>query len=68
MWMSSKGVPMYNRWVKWVAAYVVLGYIVVMICYFGVWCRPFSRYWDMIPLDEAHSMITRLFLDLMTKS
>jgi len=40
-----------------VAGYVALGYVVVIICYFTVWCRPFQRYWDMIPPDAEHRMI-----------
>src|SRR2546421_7182919 len=31
--------------VKFVAGYVALGFVVIEIFYFGVWCRPFSQYW-----------------------
>ena len=40
-----------------VAGYVAVGYVVVIVCYFVAWCRPFQRYWDMIPLDAEHRMI-----------
>ncbi|TGJ81337.1 hypothetical protein E0Z10_g7425 [Xylaria hypoxylon] len=35
--------------VKLVAGYSVVGFIVMEILYFGVWCRPFSEYWAVPP-------------------
>ncbi|KIW89703.1 uncharacterized protein Z519_09859 [Cladophialophora bantiana CBS 173.52] len=32
--------------VKVAAAYVAITYIVMEICYFAVWCRPFHDYWQ----------------------
>lgn len=34
-----------NLYVRVTAGYVALGYIVVQITYFGVYCQPFSQYW-----------------------
>ncbi|KAH7062426.1 hypothetical protein B0J12DRAFT_237720 [Macrophomina phaseolina] len=34
-----------NIAVKIVAAYVVIGFVLMEILYLGVWCRPFSEYW-----------------------
>jgi hypothetical protein len=36
-----------NIAVKLLAAYVAIGFIVMEILYFGVWCRPFSNYWAL---------------------
>lgn len=33
--------------VKYVAAYTVLGYIVNMVLFLGVWCVPTSWYWKV---------------------
>ena len=43
----SKGLPRYHRAVKYVAAYAVFGYIMVMILFLGVWCKPVSWYWKV---------------------
>ena len=29
------------------SGYVALGYIVIMICYYTILCRPFNQYWAM---------------------
>ena len=34
-----------NVAIKLLAAYVALGFVVMEILYFGVWCRPFHNYW-----------------------
>ncbi|KAK5140574.1 hypothetical protein LTR04_002935 [Oleoguttula sp. CCFEE 6159] len=36
-----------QRWVIGIAVYCVLGNVTIEICYFAVWCRPFSQYWAM---------------------
>jgi hypothetical protein len=36
-----------NLFVKILAGYVLLGFAVIMITYYGVYCRPFSQYWAM---------------------
>ncbi|KAI1826627.1 hypothetical protein F4861DRAFT_545632 [Xylaria intraflava] len=35
--------------VKFVAGYVALGFVLMEILYFGVWCRPFHQYWEVPP-------------------
>ncbi|KAB2570375.1 hypothetical protein DBV05_g10956 [Lasiodiplodia theobromae] len=44
-----------NLFNKIVAGYVLLGYIVIQITFFGVWCRPFSEYWSINPTNEQCS-------------
>ncbi|KAM0347395.1 hypothetical protein ACHAPU_004916 [Fusarium lateritium] len=34
-----------NLAVKFVAAYTVVGFVLMEILYLGVWCRPFNQYW-----------------------
>lgn len=36
-----------NLFVKILAGYTLLGFAVIMITYYGVYCRPFSQYWAM---------------------
>lgn len=36
-----------NLYVKILAGYVALGFVVIMITYYAVYCRPFSQYWAM---------------------
>ena len=31
--------------VKYVGAYTLLGYLVVIICYLAAWCHPITAYW-----------------------
>ncbi|KAI0134293.1 hypothetical protein BJ170DRAFT_679196 [Xylariales sp. AK1849] len=38
-----------NHFVKFVAAYVVSGWVIMEILFFGVWCRPFWNYWQVPP-------------------
>ncbi|GKU12835.1 unnamed protein product, partial [Fusarium langsethiae] len=38
-----------NLAVKFVAAYVTIGFVVMEILYLGVWCRPFNQYWAVPP-------------------
>ncbi|KAJ5090782.1 hypothetical protein N7532_009466 [Penicillium argentinense] len=40
-----------NLYIKILAGYVVLGFVVIMITYYAVYCRPFSQYWAM-PVDN----------------
>ncbi|CAI6340185.1 unnamed protein product [Periconia digitata] len=41
-----------------VAAYVAIGFIVMEILYFGVWCRPFNQYWAIVPNSSQCSAAT----------
>lgn len=34
-------------YVQIIAAYVAVGFVVIMITYYAVYCRPFSQYWAM---------------------
>lgn len=36
-----------NLYIKILSAYVVLGFVVIMVTYYAVYCRPFSQYWAM---------------------
>lgn len=36
-----------NLYIKILSVYVVLGFVVIMVCYYAVYCRPFSQYWAM---------------------
>ncbi|PSN69575.1 hypothetical protein BS50DRAFT_457207, partial [Corynespora cassiicola Philippines] len=38
-----------HLWVKVTVVYVALGFVVMEILYFGVWCRPFNQYWAVPP-------------------
>ncbi|KAJ4168928.1 hypothetical protein NW754_010859 [Fusarium falciforme] len=59
----------YNRAVKAVAVYVIVGFVVMEILYFGVWCRPFNQYWA-VPTDNVqcstatHHLITNATLNI----
>ncbi|KAI1080374.1 hypothetical protein F5B20DRAFT_580408 [Whalleya microplaca] len=47
-----------NIAVKFVSAYVAVGFVVMEILYFGVWCRPFSQYWAVPPANIQCSAAT----------
>ncbi|KAH7249559.1 hypothetical protein FSOLCH5_015105 [Fusarium solani] len=58
-----------NFFVKIVAGYVVLGFIVMQILWFAAWCRPFSHYWQVPPEDlncsaETNHMITNAVMNI----
>lgn len=36
-----------NLYIKILSIYVALGFVVIMVCYYAVYCRPFSQYWAM---------------------
>ncbi|KAI1429077.1 hypothetical protein F5Y12DRAFT_590650 [Xylaria sp. FL1777] len=55
--------------VKLVACYVALGFVVMEVLYFGVWCRPFSQYWAVPPKSiqcsaATHHLITNAALNI----
>lgn len=58
-----------NIVVKCAAIYVGVTYVVMEICYFAVWCRPFSDYWQT-PTDNVqcttalHHLIMNLAFNL----
>ncbi|KAF5018435.1 hypothetical protein F66182_9583 [Fusarium sp. NRRL 66182] len=47
-----------NLAVKFVAAYVTAGFVVMEILYLGVWCRPFNQYWAVPPENTQCSAAT----------
>lgn len=53
-----------NLYIKILSVYVVIGFVVIMITYYAVYCRPFSQYWAM-PVENlqcatyAHYSITQ---------
>ncbi|EEU42355.1 uncharacterized protein NECHADRAFT_39937 [Fusarium vanettenii 77-13-4] len=58
-----------NFFVKIVAGYVVLGFVVMQILWFAAWCRPFSHYWQVPPQDlncsaETNHMITNAVMNI----
>lgn len=66
---SSKGLPRYHRAVKYVAAYALLGYIIVLILFLGVWCRPVNWYWKVpVPNCKPVVVFTHSQFNLWTSS
>ncbi|PLN82649.1 hypothetical protein BDW42DRAFT_77724 [Aspergillus taichungensis] len=45
-WRLTKNLRL-HLFVKCIAVYVVVGFVVIMVTYYGVYCRPFSQYWAM---------------------
>ncbi|GFF39961.1 hypothetical protein IFM46972_06061 [Aspergillus udagawae] len=45
-WRLTKNLRL-HLYVKIIAVYVALGFVVIMVTYYGVYCRPFSQYWAM---------------------
>lgn len=45
-WRLTKNLRL-HVYVKIIAVYVFVGFVVIMITYYGVYCRPFSQYWAM---------------------
>ncbi|KAE9367193.1 hypothetical protein N431DRAFT_418324 [Stipitochalara longipes BDJ] len=39
--------PQYQRAMWYLLGYIALGFVVIEITYYGVFCRPFSQYWAM---------------------
>lgn len=52
-----------NLAVKFVAAYVTAGFVIMEILYLGVWCRPFNQYWA-VPPDNSMSRMNPSLIDL----
>ncbi|KAJ6079189.1 hypothetical protein N7467_008942 [Penicillium canescens] len=40
-----------NLYIKILAVYTAVGFVVIMVTYYAVYCRPFSQYWAM-PVDN----------------
>lgn len=58
-----------NIAIKVLSIYVALGYVVMQILYFAVWCRPFHQYYA-VPTDSTqcntllHHRITKAFFNI----
>ncbi|KAF4945168.1 hypothetical protein FSARC_14492 [Fusarium sarcochroum] len=58
-----------NFFVKLVAGYVIVGFVVMQILWFAAWCRPFNHYWQVPPDDlncsaETNHMITNAVVNI----
>ncbi|KAL3466074.1 hypothetical protein BJX64DRAFT_274847 [Aspergillus heterothallicus] len=49
-WRLTKNLRL-HVYVKIVAVYVTMGFVVIMVTYYAAYCRPFSQYWAM-PVDN----------------
>ncbi|KAL4968030.1 uncharacterized protein BDV14DRAFT_197264 [Aspergillus stella-maris] len=67
-WKLTHRLP-WHIFVQILAGYVALGFIVIEITYFAVYCRPFSQYWA-VPVDNPqcatyqHYSITQAVFNL----
>ncbi|KAJ0418275.1 hypothetical protein BJY00DRAFT_188300 [Aspergillus carlsbadensis] len=67
-WKLTSRLP-WHLFVQILAGYVALGFVVIEITYFAVYCRPFSQYWA-IPVDNPqcatyqHYSITQAVFNL----
>ncbi|GME66461.1 hypothetical protein GTA08_BOTSDO06439 [Neofusicoccum parvum] len=57
-----------NLYNKILSGYVLLGYLIIQITFFGVWCRPFNQYWALPPdnpqcANYGHYCITILIFN-----
>jgi hypothetical protein len=58
-----------NLYIKILSVYVALGFVVIMVTYYAVYCRPFSQYWAM-PVQDlqcatyAHYSITQAVFNI----
>ena len=50
--------------VKIIAVYIGVGFLLMEILYFGVWCRPFSQYWA-VPTSNSEKNFLRSPLKLI---
>lgn len=69
--MDREGLRNYRKAVVIVSVYVAVGYFVVIVCFVGVWCRPFHLYYDTIPVpagkgkSHLHSISPAIYRRLM---
>ncbi|KAL2802096.1 hypothetical protein BJX63DRAFT_133981 [Aspergillus granulosus] len=67
-WKLTARLP-WHLFVQVLAGYVALGFVVIEITYFAVYCRPFSQYWA-VPVDNPqcatyqHYSITQAVFNL----
>ncbi|KAE8147967.1 hypothetical protein BDV25DRAFT_168764 [Aspergillus avenaceus] len=46
-WRLTINIRLLHLYVKCIAVYVVIGFIVIMVTYYTVYCRPFQQYWQL---------------------
>ncbi|QRD85796.1 hypothetical protein F9C07_4817 [Aspergillus flavus] len=46
-WRLTANIRFLHLYVKAIAVYVAVGFVVIMVTYFGVYCRPFEQYWQL---------------------
>ena len=50
----SNQLPRFRLALWWLFGYIVLGFVVIEVVYFGIVCRPFRQYWAM-PVSAKNS-------------
>ncbi|RDW58208.1 hypothetical protein BP6252_13619 [Coleophoma cylindrospora] len=48
--------------IKFVAIYCALGFIVCIVCFYGVFCTPFSEFFAVNPTNEQCYLLTHYFI------
>lgn len=68
-WRLTRNLSCLHMYVKVIAVYIVVGFVVIMITYYAVYCRPFEQYWAM-PVENLqcatyqHYSITQAVFNL----
>ncbi|RAK82497.1 uncharacterized protein BO72DRAFT_366391 [Aspergillus fijiensis CBS 313.89] len=46
-WRLTQNFRLLRMYVNLIAAFIAVGFLVIMVTYYAVYCRPFSQYWAM---------------------
>ncbi|KAE8380952.1 hypothetical protein BDV26DRAFT_289855 [Aspergillus bertholletiae] len=46
-WRLTKNIRGLHLYVKAIAVYVAVGFVIIMVTYYAVYCRPFQQYWQL---------------------
>ena len=46
-WRLTRNLSRLHMYVKAIAVYIIVGFVVIMITYYAIYCRPFEQYWAM---------------------
>ncbi|PYH47304.1 uncharacterized protein BP01DRAFT_335708 [Aspergillus saccharolyticus JOP 1030-1] len=46
-WRLTHNVRLLRMYVNLIAVFIAVGFVVIMVTYYAVYCRPFSQYWAM---------------------
>ncbi|KAE8366204.1 hypothetical protein BDV27DRAFT_143823 [Aspergillus caelatus] len=46
-WRLTANIRFLHLYVKAIAVYVAVGFVVIMVAYYGIYCRPFEQYWQL---------------------